>query len=485
MEKNLMNLMASEKRTENGAYAKNTTFDAVVDLFAVAGALRYRDNEDIISMWEKAYAESPELAFRMIFYIRNVRGGLGERNTFRTLVKYVANTYPSFVCANLENVVFYGRFDDLFILFDTPVEDAMVEFVHNQLKDDIANMNQGKSISLLAKWMPSNNTSSQNTVMLANRFIKAFGMSASSYRKTLSALRKYSNVTEVKMSANDWVNINYPMVSSNAMTKYYNAFYKRDENRFKEYLDDVKSGKTEIKAGTLYPYDLVHKYMGYSSRKEDTVELQWKNLPDYFNGETFNALVMADVSSSMSGRPMETSVGLAIYFAEHNKGAFANSYMTFTATPEIRTIRPNMSLYEKVKDVMNHGVGYDTNLEKAFMKVLNTATNNNLSQDDMPESIIVISDMEINSFGEDTTFLDAMKTRFENAGYKLPKLVWWNVNARNNTFHADASDDAQFISGSSVSAFESLISGKTLSAIELVEQTLSAYDRVVIPSKAA
>lgn len=483
MEKNIMTLMASEKRTENGAFALNTTFNAIVDLFAVAGALRGRNDSDIIDMWDKAYAESPELAFKMIFYIRNVRGGLGERDTFRTLLKHVANTYPEFVSKNITNIPFYGRFDDLFILLDTPVETDMVVLVRDVLDADMLNMEEGKSISLLAKWMPSNNTSSAKTKALANRLAALLNMTPASYRKTLSALRRYGKVTEVYMSAQEWGAINYPNVSSNAMSKYKSAFMKHDENRYSSYLDDVKDGKATIKAATLYPYDLVRKV--YNGMSDDTTELQWKNMPDYFNGKPFNALVMADTSASMTwennAQAMMTSIGLAIYFAEHNTGRFANSYMTFSSNPKIRQIKPNMSLADKVRDVRSSEVGGSTNLEKAFNLVLDTAVRHQLSQEDMPEAIIVISDMEIDcGTRNDTTFTSSMKTKFENAGYKLPKLVWWNVNARANTFHAEASDGVQFISGSSTSAFESLITGQTLSAFELVVQTLSAYDRVVV-----
>lgn len=474
---NLMKLMASEKLTENGAFARNTTFNAIVDLFAVAGALRMRDNESIIEMWDDAFNENAELAFRMLFYIRNIRGGLGERNTFRVLLKHVAEVYPDFVEANIDNIAFYGRYDDLFQLIGTPVENTVYNYIKTQLeKDDAAGENE--SISLLAKWMPSINTSSSETRALANKFCQRFNYTPANYRKLLSRLRKKLDVLEVNMSANNWSNINYSNIPSVAMSRSSSAFFNHDNDRFNEYLNSVKSGKTEINAEALYPYDLVHKVWNHS---DEVAEVQWKNLPDYFNGRTFNALVMADVSGSMTGRPMETSIGLAIYFAEHNKGAFANAYMTFTERPQIRTIKPSMTFTQKVRDVENHGIGYNTNLKAAFMNVLNTAINNNVPKEDMPESIIVISDMEIDAFDEDTSFLTSMKTKFEDAGYKLPKLVWWNVNARFNTFHADASDDAQFISGSSAAAFDSLISGKSLSPIELVLMVLDDYDRVIIP----
>ncbi len=475
----LMELMASEKRTENGAFARNTTFNAIVNLFAVAGALRNRNSDDIIEMWKDAFNEDAEIAFKMLFYIRNIRGGLGERNTFRVLLKYVATNYPDFVMANLDNIVFYGRYDDLFVLLDTPIENYVYEYIKEQLVTD-SNADENEPISLLAKWMPSINTSSDKTRQLAYKFCNALNYSPAEYRKLLSRLRKKLDVLEVNMSANNWSNINYSSVPALAMNKSSNAFYNRDHDRFIKYIEDVKNGKTTINSGTLYPYDLVHKIF---NNENEVAEQQWKNMPDYFNGRTFNALVMADVSGSMLGRPIETSIGLAIYFAEHNTGVFANSYLTFTSTPNIVTIKPNKSLYEKVNCVKLKGIGYDTNLESAFNRVLDTAICNNVPKEDMPESIIVISDMEINDFGQNTSFLSYMKTKFNDAGYELPKLVWWNVNARSNTFHADTDDNTQFISGSSASAFESLISGKTLSAIELVVNTLKDYDRVIIPEQ--
>ena len=475
----LMELMASEKTTENGAFAHNTTFNAIVDLFAVAGALRNRNNDDIIDMWKNAFDEDAEIAFKMLFYIRNIRGGLGERNTFRVLLKYVATNYPDFVKANLDNIVFYGRYDDLFVLLDTPVEYDVYNYIRTQLELD-SNAGDNESISLLAKWMPSINTSSVKTRQLSYKLCKALNYSPSEYRKLLSRLRKKLDVLEVNMSSNNWSKIEYSSVPSVAMNKSSNSFLAHDTDRFLKYIDDVKNGKTTINSNVLYPYDLVHKVF---NTKNDVAEQQWKNMPDYFNGRPFNALVMADVSGSMLGRPIETSIGLAIYFAEHNTGAFANSYLTFTSKPYIVTIKPNMSLYEKVRYVKTKGIGYDTNLASAFYRVLDTAVCNKVPKEDMPESIIVISDMEINNFGQNTSFLSYMKNKFNDAGYELPKLIWWNVNARSNTFHAEADDNTQFISGSSTSAFESLISGKTLSAIELVVNTLKDYDRIIIPKK--
>lgn len=478
---NLMQAMANQKTTENGAYAVKSTTNAIVDLFGMCGALRSRSEKDIIELWTDAYNENPELAFKMIFYIRNVRGGLGERDTFRTLLKHVANTYPEFVKKNIDNIPFYGRYDDLFVLLGTPVEEDMIKLVAKQLDEDNHNMSNKNSISLLAKWMPSINASSANTKATANKVCKLLAMTPVQYRKQLSTLRSYLDVTEVKMSNNDWLNIDYKSVPSNAMNKHSKAFSKHDEDGFAAYLEAVKSGKVEINSATLYPYDLVRKV--YYGSNNDVAELQWKSLPDYFEGREFNALVMADVSGSMSmgnAQPIMTSIGLAIYFAEHNKGAFADRYLTFTDIPKIREIKPNQSLYSKVLDVRSHGIGYNTNLEAAFDLVLSTAVNNNIDKKDMPESIIVISDMEIDAFDLNTTFLKSMEKRFVNAGYTLPKLVWWNVNARNNTFHADASDNAQFISGSSTAAFKSLIDGKTLSAYELVVQVLADYDRVIV-----
>lgn len=413
----------------------------------------------------------------MVFYARDIRGGLGERTVGRFMLCNLAIMNPEVVIANMANIPEYGRWDDLFALLYTPVETEMIKFISEQLKKDVMGMHEGQNISLLAKWMPSINASSKNTVALAKKLCRDLGIKPADYRKTLSELRKYIDVTEVKMSAKEWEDINYEAVPSKAMNNYSSAFARNDYDRFADYMDKVKSGDAKINASTLYPYDIIEK-LGSTVCDE-----QWKALPNYVDGEN-NFLVMADVSGSMNGRPMYTSVGLAIYFAERNKGEFAGKFMTFTDTPKIVDVAGD-TLYDKYSSV-TRDVGYSTDLELAFEAILDTAVRTKCPQEDLPKALVIISDMEINAWhGGSLTFTEEMRKRFAAAGYEMPKLVYWNVDSRKDTFLASKNNpEALLVSGQSVSTFKNLIKGIDLSAFEIMEATLSdeRYDKVVVPS---
>lgn len=465
--------------TENGGRALSTTGDKLLNLFAVLGALRTRPT-DVIDKFDAAFRENADLATKMAFYGRDVRGGLGERAVGRLMLRELALLYPEVVVANFKNIVKFGRYDDLFVLFDTSVETDMIEFIKKQLVLDYKCMKSHQQVSLLAKWMPSINASSEHTKALAYRFVKALNTTPREYRKTLSALRKYIDVTEVKMSANKWTDIDYKAVSSNAMSNYGSAFARHDYAGFSRYMDAVKSGDVKINAATLYPYNVIETMYG----NRDVAEAQWKALPNYVEGDN-NFLIMADVSGSMMGRPMATSVGLAIYFAERNHGAFANKFMTFTDIPRIVDVTGD-DLFEKYCSVTDH-VGYGTNLEAAFDAILSTAVRTHCPQEDLPKALVIISDLEIDYWdGGSLTFTEEMRKRFADAGYEMPKLVYWNVDSRKDTFLASKNDpNAILVSGQSASTFKNLIKGIDLSAFEIMVQTLNdpRYDCVVVPSQ--
>lgn len=465
--------------TENMALAVDTTTSKLVDLFAISGAMRSRTVDEISDKMDQAFDEDRRLATKLAFYTRDVREGLGERRAGRIMLYRIALKEPELIIKNLHLFAEYGRFDDLFILFGTACEEAMVEFVIKTLKQDLKNMHENKPVSLLAKWMPSINTSSYETRKLAKAFVKAMKVSERAYRKMLADLRKYIQVVEVKMSANLWNTIDYEIVSSNAMNRYDKVFLKHDEEGFKTYIQNVKTGKAKINSSVLYPYNIVEKLMyGYRTTEltKQVANEQWKALPNYIEGEN-NYLVMADVSESMYGRPMATSVGLAIYFAERNSGPFAGKYMTFSEVPKIMTVRSD-SIFDKVQYVMRTDIGYDTDLEAAFEAVLLTAIRSKCSQEDMPKSIIIISDMEINNYhisGGNFTFLDEMKYRFKEAGYELPNVVFWNVDSRHNTFHAFEDDSrVQLVSGQSTTVFKQLIDSFNYTPYEMMLKALNS-----------
>lgn len=473
------------KETENGAEALKSTLNSLLDLFGTIGALRTRDDSDIELAFMKAFNEDNLLALKMLFYARNIRGGLGERRVFRTILKWITERNPDIVLVNFDNIVKFGRWDDLYTLVGTSLESKAFDFMYAQFNVDLERVKKGRAISLLGKWLKSANSHSAETRALGLLTAKTFGLSEKDYRKSLTALRGALKVTETFMSKNEWALIEYANVPSKAMNNYHGAFMKQDKERFDAFLTKVEKGEVEVKASTLYPYDLVEKYMGWSRDLDRTIEAQWKALPNYVEGEN-NFLVMADVSGSMSGRPMATSVGLAIYFAERNHGPYKNKFMTFSEQPTFIELK-GKTLKDNVMQTMNANWDMNTNIEAAFDLILKVAVDNSLVQEDLPKSLIVISDMEFDAAtsksNQRKTFHAHMSKKYSDKGYELPMIVYWNVDARQNTFHANATQSGvQFISGQSASAFKSLIRGVEYTALELMLETLNdpMYDSVVL-----
>lgn len=491
---NAVKTNTNAKYTENGARAYSTTGKALLDLFAQIGALRPRTEDEIANKYAAAFAADPLLATKMLFYAGNVRGGLGERRTFRICLKWLATNHADIVVKNAALIPHFNRWDSMFVLVGTPAEKEMWKVIADQLNSDMAAVAASKGrkaqpISLLAKWMPTETASSAETRKLAKRCMTNLGLTPRAYRKVLSALRKHLKVVETSMSAQEWEAIQYAQVPSYAMKNYRAAFAKHDPEGFAAYKASLVKGETKVNASTLYPYDLVAQYTkghGYWSRSihaDTIVEAQWKALPNYVQGEN-NILVMADVSGSMSGRPMDTSVGLATYFAQHNKGDYHNLYMTFTDKPHFIELREGATLAECVSKVMATDVGYNTNLEAAFNYILQHAISNRVSDEELPKALVVVSDMEIDRYMRQNKmdFVDAMRAKFARHGYTLPKLILWNVEARNDTF-LTKQEDVLCVSGQSASTFRELcgnLDGKT--AWDLMMETLGnkMYDIVRI-----
>jgi hypothetical protein len=473
------------KSTDNGADSLKSTRNSLIDLFGTIGSLRSRSDEEVHLAFMKAYNEDELLALKMLFYARNVRGGLGERKVFRTILKWIIERNSKQVLLNFDNISRFGRWDDFYAFVGTSLEKEAFEFMKRQFNTDILRIEKNRPISLIGKWLKSANSHSEETRKLGQLTAKHFNLKEKEYRKHLSLLRKTLNVTEVFMSKNEWETINYVNVPSKAMNTYSEAFKNHDAERFNEFLSKVEKGEVKINASTLYPYDLVENYMfyDYDVKLNETVEAQWKALPNYIEGEN-NFLVMADVSGSMSGRPMATSIGLAIYFAERNHGPYKNKFMTFSENPNFVELK-GQTLKDNVLQAMQVDWGANTNIETAFELILKVAVDNKLSQEDLPKALIIISDMEFDQAQDDEkkTYFDKMSLKYSRFGYGLPKVVFWNVDARTNTFHADVkTKGVQFISGQSASAFKSLIKGTEFTAYELMIETLSdeMYDSVCI-----
>lgn len=440
--------------TENGQYAHNTTGDRLLDFYSVVGAIRGRDLFEKQSLFAEAYREDKLLATKCLFYARDVRGGLGERETFRQLLEYAAEHHPEAIIGNIPLIPEYGRFDDLYSLIGTPLEGEMWQFIREQFKQDVSDMYEGKPISLLAKWLKSVDASSMLSRQIAYDTAKHLYLDPTGYKKLVRKLRKHIGITERYMTRNEWGDINYEAVPSRASMIYRKAFARHDGERYGEYIRSVASGEAKINASTLYPYDIIEKVM-WNRENNATLEALWNNLPNYVEPGT-NALVIADTSGSMWGRPICTSIGLALYFAERNTGAFHNLFMTFSSRSDIEEIRGE-TLSQKVNNLSRAHWGYNTNLKAAFDNVLEVAVRNHVANEDMVKALIIISDMEIDSCCEGL-FYDEMKRKYAQHGYDLPNVIFWNVRSSHDVFHADSNrKGVQLASGQSVSTFKSIM----------------------------
>lgn len=454
--------------TENGAMGFKTTGHNLLDLNFFVSSLRYESSENIISMYKKAFYDDKILALKWLFFARDARFGLGERRLFRIIINDLSKTHPNLIIKLIDLIPHYGRYDDLFFLLDSDID--IITYIKNQLDLDICNMAFDKPVSLLAKWMPSINTSSKNTTQLAKKLSKDLGMDYKKYRQTLSKLRKYLNIVEVKMSANAWDTINYESVPSKANLIYRNAFLIHDEQRREAYLESLAKGESKINASVLQPHEIAHKY--YETDKYDeSLEQLWLNLPNMLKDKDERVIVVADGSGSMTSfignsntSALEVANALAIYFAEKLKGEFKNKYITFSENPAIVDLSNCVNLREKLEKALHYNEIASTNIEKVFGLILKTAMTNKMSQDDLPTSVLIISDMEFNSAVTSNTnkkLFDLITRRFNNRGYKVPKIIFWNINSRTNTIPLTQNDlGVVLVSGFSVMIMDMIMSCK-------------------------
>ena len=485
-----MQVQSNFTTTEKGAITNKSTLNYVLDFFGAGGAIRSRAENEVITLFSKAFSQDRT---KILFYLRDVREGQGERKTFRTLIAWLAKNYPDVLRKNLDNIVFFGRYDDLYSLVGTVLEKDVFEIFGKQLKADLKNMKAEESVSLLAKWLKSENTSSPASRHLGYKTREALELTSKRYRKILSSLRKYINVLEVKMCSGDWKSIDFEKVPSKASLNYRKAFGRHDQERYAAYLTSVEKGEAKINAGAIYPYEILRSIVGYgvnpSTLDIKQTDVQWKAMPNWLEGNDHKGLVIADLSGSMFGHggglPALVAISLAIYFAERNVGPFKDFWMNFSETPSFQKLVGN-NLHEKIQNMDKENWGGTTNLQSAFDMILSTSIANNVAQKDMPSVLYIISDMEFDYVwggGVKETNFDVMKKKFANAGYELPRVVWWNVASRNDNFPIRATDNGTaIVSGCSPSILKSLLSAKDFDPMSIVLETINKprYDRVVV-----
>lgn len=463
--------MNNTARTANGAVTLKTTNSACLDFFFLAGASR---GKDISQEFIAALADNFDVAVRTLLWLRDVRGGAGERQTFRSLLKFLGLPEQESVMRRIPEL---GRWDDILVFAGTALESKAFAMIEDALRAENA---------LCAKWMPRKDPKGVKNGV-AVRLRKHMGMTPKQYRKTLVNL---SMVVETAMCAKEWGSIDFSKLPSVASARYQKAFGRNAADNYAAFKESLVKGETKVNAGALYPYDLV---LSCKCGDAEVSDAQWKALPDFLEGSDASILPVIDVSGSMSGYKLEGSsatvmdaaIGLGIYLAERSNGPFKNQYITFSEQPRLVTLDPSWDLLQKVQYTRREGVGYSTNFQAVFTEILIAAKRNNLKQADLPEMVLVLSDMEFNqaerswSWNQETTNFEAVDRMFKDAGYERPKLVFWNLNGRpgNNPVSMGEAGTA-LVSGFSPSLMKSILNASDFNpeAVMLETVMVPRYD---------
>jgi hypothetical protein len=460
----LLNALQTENTlTTNGMVTNSSSLNSCVNLFFEIGAMRGKDKQILINSFVKALNEDSLTAMKLLFWSRDIRGGAGERKIFRDLIKYLANNHSELIEKNISLIPEFGRWDDLLELFGTKLETLAL----STIKVGLDNGN-----GLCAKWMPRPNIGNKERKAKANIIRKYLGLTPKEYRMVLVNL---SNTVEQLMCSNSWTKIEYSKLPSKAMSDNMKAFSKHDLERFQEYLASVEKGEVKINAGAVYPYDIV-KNLKVGNTKGANV--QWNALPNYMLQNPERLLPVVDVSGSMSGAKaggnaliscMDVAISLGLYISERNIGPFKDAFVTFSESPALQFLKGTLS--ERYNQLSRADWSMSTNLESVFTLILNKAKQFNVSENEMPTMILILSDMQFNSAirGSNATAQKMIARMYQEAGYKMPKLVYWNLNNTTTNFPVQMNDsNTALVSGFSPSLLTSLLSGKDMSPYSMM-----------------
>ena len=461
--------------TENGAVTLASTYSDCLDLFATVGALRKTPEQEILDRFIRAYTEDPDKAMKIIFFARDIRGGLGERRVFRTVMTYLAANEPASVKKNIEYFGEYGRYDDLFSLMGTPCEKNMLAYIAKQFAADMASLRAGESVSLLAKWMPSVNASNADTVAMAKKIARSMKMTDREYRKALVELRAKIRIIENNLREKDYT-FDYSKQPSKAMFKYRAAFMRNDGERYGEFIHKVSKGEAKLNAKTVMPYELVDPFLtggwwtggtymrDISEAEKLVLNATWESMLDY--GGDQNAIAVIDTSGSMycsaSPRPASVALSLGLYFAERNKGIFHNHFIEFSHNAKLIEIK-GKTFADRLRYIASFNEIADTNIEAVFDLILRAAVKNRIPQKEMPATLYIISDMEFNWCVRNAslTNFENAKRQYEKHGYRLPNVVFWNVQSRNKQQPVTMNEQGvALVSGCTPKLFSMVASGK-------------------------
>jgi hypothetical protein len=448
----------TDSLTANGMLTFDSSLDPCVDLFFAIGSSR---GKDITAQFERAYQSNPTAALRILFWARDVRGGAGERSTFRKLMIHLSKIRPSVAKAVLKFVPEYGRWDDLLALYGTDIEDEAIQTFIEGLSSENG---------LAAKWAPRKGP-------IAKAIRKQLFLTERSYRKLVVRLTK---VVESQMCARQWDEINYDHVPSLAAARYQKAFTKHDAIRYQGYKEGLASGTNKINAAAVYPYDVI-KSVNYGDPQ--VAIHQWNSLPNYLGDDKIIPMVdtSGSMTSSISGTKltcMDVSVSLGLYIADKQVGAFKDMFLTFNTSSRLEVL--NGDLLSKLTQLRRADWGGSTDLESAYNEILRVAVAGKVTPNEMPKYLLILSDMEFDSavsrhHGRGVRAQDMAVEKFADAGYEMPKIVYWNLNARpgNVPVKFDEKGTA-LISGFSPAIMKSILSASTFSPIGIMLETINS-----------
>jgi hypothetical protein len=495
-EKNMTNpLIASIENssvTENGCETHKSSLNKSVDLFFQIAASRNRDDADIINLFEDAFCENAEYALRILFWARDIRGGQGERRVFRVIMTHLANTQPALVAANLSLIPKFGRWDDLLCLLDTQISERVLWTIAKGLRSEDA---------LCGKWMPREKSAKQRYASMIRKHLK---LSSKAYRQLLSRL---TSVVETQMCNKEWDSIEYGSVPSVAMNIYKKAFGRNAPAAWEAYVAALESGEAKINSATLYPHQIVTgidavRWDENAAPNETVIQAQWDALPNYMLNNPKRILPVIDVSGSMtccgyggtSVRPIDVSVGLGAYIADRNNGPFKDYFVTFSNTPELQRLE-GKNICEKINNLFRANWGMNTNIQAVFELILKHAASSSATQDEMPNSILILSDMEFdtatttysydwrnpNAAPKSVTTFEAIRAMYAEAGYELPNIIFWNLNAKGGNVPVKFNEDGTaLVSGFSPSILTALLASEDFTPEKIMQNTIlcERYDGI-------
>ena len=463
-------MQTKDSFTENGMATNSTSMNLCVDLFFQIGAMRGQDKTRLINAFTKAFGENPLTAMRLLFWARDIRGGAGERKIFRDIIEYLANNRTEVLGKNLHLVSEFGRWDDLLVLVGTPLESQALGLIAEAL-----NAKNG----LCAKWMPRPNVGNREKKRWATALRKYMGLSPKEYRKLLV---ENSNTVEQLMCAREFTMIDYSKLPSKAMSDYMKAFKKNDLARFEAYLNSVEKGETKINAGAVYPYDIVKSLKQGNSKGAN---VQWEALPNYLENSKERFLPVVDVSGSMetpAGQNanvtcMDVSISLGLYISQRNVGPFQDAFVTFSSSPSLQYLKGSLS--ERYNQLRRAEWGMSTNIQAVFDLILNKAKASKVSEDEMPTMVLILSDMEFDYAGGrnwNPTAQQMIERKYAEAGYTMPKIVYWNIQSRgdnNKPVQFDKNGTA-LVSGFSPALLTNLLAGKEMTPLAMMMSVIGS-----------